>query len=277
MKLFKEAIECGSMDGCFKLADILIKHPDISGLEFRIDCAKILHCCEKNDQVDIPIYDEIKKLMKLEDATYGKLRNYHLNLELVILGNTGTGVTRVILDKALQTIYEARSMLDRVMDSFQKTHYPAVTGTCKFFNIQQEYYNQPKTEQQVKDETLRKLKKWDQFDTRFPDLLEFIAKLQSAYPGNTDNWYLALSQLANRDKHSELIRYSQYHIPVILNGEKGITPIIPRGMAVYGDSPVQLGQVPRVNYELVKVVDVARKAAIEVECIVAEFYKYRYM
>ncbi|XP_072025231.1 uncharacterized protein [Amphiura filiformis] len=273
-ELFKEAIECGSMDGCFKLADILIKHPDISGLEFRIDCAKILHCCEKNDQTDIPLYNEIKKLMKLEDTTYGKLRNYHLNLELAILGNPGTGVTRLILDKALQTIYEARSMLDRVMISFQKRHYPTVTGTCMFFNIQQEYNNQAKTEQQVRDETLKKLKKWDQFHTRFPDLLEFLVKLQSAYPGNTDNWYLALSQLANRDKHSELIRYSQYQIPVILNGKKGITPIFPRGMAVYGDSPVQLGQDSRVNYELVKVVDVASKAAIEVERIAAEFYTH---
>ncbi|XP_072047612.1 uncharacterized protein [Amphiura filiformis] len=274
-ELFKEAIECGSMDGCFKLADILIKYPDISGLKFRIDCAKILHCCEKNDQADIPLYDEIKKLMKLEDATYGKLRNYHLNLELAILGNTGTGVTRLILDKATQTLDEARKMLDRVIISFRETRYPTLQGTqCTFFHVKQDDIKQPKTEQQVKDEIVKRLKKWTQFDTRFPDLLEFLVKLQPAYPGNTDNWYLALSALVNRDKHNKLIRYSHYHIP--LNGKKGIiTPAIPRGMPVYGDpSTVHQGQYPEVTYELVAVVDIASKAAIEVERIVAEFYKH---
>ncbi len=98
-------------------------------------------------------------------------------------------------------------------------------------------------------------------------------QFQPAYPGNTDNWYLALSQLAIRDKHLELIRYSQYHIPIILNGNKSILPI-PRGMPVYGDVVVHQGQHPGVQYELVDVVDVARKAAIQVEHIVSEFYKH---
>ena len=97
-------------------------------------------------------------------------------------------------------------------------------------------------------------------------------QLQPAHPGNSDYWYLALHQLTNREKHLEQIRYSQYHIPVILNGKKGITPI-PRGPPSYGDVKVHEGQHPCVTYELVKVVDVARKAAIKVEHIVKEFHK----
>ena len=100
-----------------------------------------------------------------------------------------------------------------------------------------------------------------------------LFQLQPAYPGNTDNWYLALSQLANRDKHHEHIRYSQYHIPIILNGNKGIAPI-PRGLPVFGDPTVHQGQHPKVQYELCEVVDIARKAAIQVEKIVAEFHRH---
>ncbi|XP_072025285.1 uncharacterized protein [Amphiura filiformis] len=168
-------------------------------------------------------------------------------------------------------------MLDRVMISFRKMHFPAVqTGPCMFFFIPQDYSNQPKTEQQVKKEILKKLNtyKWDQFDTRFPQLFEFLVKLQPAYPGNTDNWYLALSHLVNQSKHQESLHHSEYDIPIIWNGKKQCRPI-PKGKHVYGP-PASSNevQVDGVKYETFKVVDVARKAAIEVECIVAEFYKH---
>ncbi len=179
-KLFQEAVENGSMEGCSKMADILIKTPEVSKLDFRIDCARILHSCEMNHQEDGPIYHKIKKLMDVEHATYGKLHNWHLSLELAILENHETGITRNILDKASQTIYEARSMLDRVMMSFRKKHYPALQqGNCTFFHIQQDRTNQPKPEQQIKDEIMKRLKtyKWDKFDTKFSDLFQFLVEV----------------------------------------------------------------------------------------------------
>ena len=186
------------MEGCQKLADILMKNPDISSRDFREDCAKILHCCRQNHQTDIPLYDDIKNLMDLEHAFNGKLRNRHLNLELALLDNMGSGVTRVILDNASQTVYAARTMLDQIMISFRQKHYSAIqSGMCTFFHVQQEHTNQPKTEQQVKDEMLKRFKtyKWDKFDTRFPHLFDFLVKV------NALKLYL---------QHTNLIRNNKY-------------------------------------------------------------------
>ncbi|XP_072025239.1 uncharacterized protein [Amphiura filiformis] len=273
--LFREALEGGSMEGYHKLGEMFIKYPDMSTLQFRIDCAKILHCCEKNNQTDDALCNEIKKLMDFEHVILGKLRNCHLKLEQAVLANQG--INQDILDKASDTILEARSMLDRVMFQFQERNYPNLKKEPEsyFIRIKQDFSSCPKTSERVRAELLEKLNnyQWDEFDTRFPDLLDFLVKLQPAYSGS-NNWFFALWQLVNQSKHRKPLKHSEYDIPIIWNGKKKCRPI-PKGEPVYGP-PSFSNEVPvdGVHYETFKVVDVARKAAIEVERIVVEFHKY---
>ena len=180
-ELFREAVEAGSMEGCQKLAHILQKDPDISLLEFRKDCAKILHCCKQNHQTDHSLYDDTLSLLHLEHVFYGKLRNKHLNLEQALLESTDSEVT---LSKALEVMIEARFMLDRVMSEFQRMKYSLLPGrqVAYFTYIQQENTNKKRTLQELKDEMLRRLIKeyrLKQFDTRFPHLLDFLLKVMT--------------------------------------------------------------------------------------------------
>ncbi len=177
---FREAIENRSIKGCYHMAVMLSKNQDISDLNFRIDCGKILHCCELNNRADTYMYQNIKKLLQLHNAIYGKLRNRHFHLEQAILHNSGTEVTSDTLDNASQVMYEARTMLDRVMISFREKHYPSVKGNCTFFHVQQDKNNEPKTDEQIRDEILKRVMKnykWKEFDVKFPDLLEYLVKV----------------------------------------------------------------------------------------------------
>ena len=98
-------------------------------------------------------------------------------------------------------------------------------------------------------------------------------QLQPEYPGNTDNWYIALSQLVNKHKHSHLIHHLEYDIPIIYNGKKSDGPV-PVGKPVYGSPSFNIGLIDGVEYERFNVINVARKAVMEAERIVDEFHKY---
>ena len=63
----------------------------------------------------------------------------------------------------------------------------------------------------------------------------------------------------------------EYYIPIIYSGKQLPVPI---GEPVYGLPSFIKGPADGVTYERFNVIDVARKAAMEVECIVDEFHKY---
>ena len=179
---FREAVEAGSIEGGQKLAAyILLKDLHTSSLEFRIDCAKVLHCCEQNLQTDLFPYDEMKSLIDLEHAFYGKLRRRHLNLEKALLETSVLEVTPATLSKASEVMTEARFLLDRAMSEFQHKNYPDLGHNVIYFlHIRQDNSKVKRTVQELKDEMLRRLikqYKWEQFDTRFPDLLDFLVKV----------------------------------------------------------------------------------------------------
>ncbi|XP_072043663.1 uncharacterized protein [Amphiura filiformis] len=270
--LFQEAVELGSMSGCQKLADILENDPKVATWEFRADCAKILHCCETNNEKDGQIYSRTKKLIELEDEKFGTLREFHLKMEELKLKNDNQDGKKEILTAASQVLNEARSLLDRTMIKFQQIHYPALGySRCMFFCVEQKN-SIPKGVQDIRNEITTKLTKgykWENFDTNFKRLLDFLVMIQPAFPGN-DNWYIAFNKLNNISKHVDGIQHSQYHVPVLLNGKtaKNVNPI-PDGP----DGPIG-NKVPGVDYEEFSITDIARRATTEVEKIVQEFHKY---
>ena len=177
---FQEVIADNNMEGCHKLADILKNEAEVNTWEFRLDCAMILHCCERNGQKDSQLFKDVTNMMKLDDETCGTLRKLHLNMEKLILNNSSQGDDKEILTSASQVLNEARSLLDRMMSKFQEAHYPPLEhARCMFFYISQEDSNVPRTEQDVKTEVIKKLKKykWQNFDTKFQDLLDFLVKV----------------------------------------------------------------------------------------------------
>ncbi|XP_072043660.1 uncharacterized protein [Amphiura filiformis] len=277
-QLFQEAVEDGSMTACYKLAEILMKTSgNVSTWEFAADCAKIIHCCQLSNHQADPIVCKINKMMDVEHQDLGKLRSRHLDLEQSLLDSPHKQeVSKAVLDKVSQVLTEARSVLDRIMIQFQTRHYPErKTRTCTFFHVQNDYSNHMKTGDDIKGEIKKRIiknYKWEEFDTKFPDLFDFFVQIQPAYPGNRDNWYLALSQLAIRDKHLETLQHSQYYIPIILNGKTGVTPVPVENTAA--SNAMSDARIDGVEYECFTVVDVARWAATKVEHIVAEIQKY---
>ena len=92
-------------------------------------------------------------------------------------------------------------------------------------------------------------------------------QIQPAYPGNHDNWCIALIELRDDETHEWSLTHLEYHIPICRNGVKAkSTYPIPNGPNVKKDS--------RMEYDLFTVTDIARKATNKVEMIVAEFMKY---
>ncbi len=179
---FRTAIESGSLDGCHHMVDILRKHPDDLSLEFRMDCAKILHCCEQNSD---SVINTVDKMLNLEHHFHGRLRKRHMIMEQTILENMQRGITQDIVNEAYYTLSEARSMLDRAMFKFQQKHYPPPQGKklkSYFKLIQHVSTTKPKTREQVETELLNTVinhYEWNKFDVRFQDLLHFLVMVSS--------------------------------------------------------------------------------------------------
>ena len=178
---FREAIEAGSMEGCCKLTNILLQNQgDISTVKFRLDCARMLHCCRQNGKDEYHLRDKITTLMNLQDNIFGDLRDKHLSMELTILENDNGIHTENILKAAGHVLHAARTSLDHVMMRFQNKHYPARGDVrCQYFHVATEKSKAPKSEGAIKDEILRRLGnyQWHQFDTKFQDLLEFLVQV----------------------------------------------------------------------------------------------------
>ncbi|XP_072043656.1 uncharacterized protein [Amphiura filiformis] len=273
--LFWKAVKVGSMTGCQKLADILEKDPKVATWEFRADCAKILHCCEMNNEKDGQIYSRIKKLVGLEDDNFGTLRKYHLEMELALMNDKQDG--KKVLNATSLVVNEARTLLDRTMTEFHHKNFPNILNyRSQIFYIEQDK-SKPKDEKDIKKELtdlLYSMYKWKNFKTNFKELLDLLVQIQPAFPGN-DNWYIAFNRLNNmgkhgdREQHAVPFTHSRYHVPVLLKGKKVKDDPIPDG----SNGPIR-NKVPGVDYEVFAVTDVARRATTEMEKIVQEFLKY---
>ena len=106
-------------------------------------------------------------------------------------------------------------------------------------------------------------------------IITVVFQIQPGFDSN-NNWYIAVAKLDNLAKHNNALQHGAYDIPVIVEragqGAKGVEHVVPAGNRIYGQPGNEPVGHPDVDYECFGIRDLARRAATEVEHIVAKFY-----
>ncbi|XP_072041860.1 interferon-induced protein with tetratricopeptide repeats 1B-like [Amphiura filiformis] len=304
---FTEALD--DVDGFKGLLMALESSPerDTCTLQFRLDCAKLLFSykacdaheieaslsesrngCEEFNHKSVP--ERVDILLGVNHSICGKLRKKHLRMELVILEQGKDDAdNQTTLDSASEVLAEVHALPDRVMMDFKAAHFPITKpARCTYYYspvIEEPMQSIAERANRVKGDILKRFEKdykWKGFSIKFPELLDYLVKIQPAYDIQ-NNWIRALAKLDNMAKHQCPIRHAYYDIPRYLLIKNGDNPI-PVGKPVDGNDDADeetpdiedacRGATKNQIHDRYRVRDLARQAAIDVEKIVVEFSNY---
>ena len=205
--LLLEAVRCGSIDACEALLGWLAKQKWQD--KFSVSCAEIMHCIklsqdeiivldaqmselsihkyihktgassesgsphdEPGDLVDIEdrkkdIEKQIESLLDLDNERFGELRRKHLQMELANLSQDSD-----LIVKCEDVLRVARPLLDHATTTFGQKHYQK-SAAYPYIRVG------TLTRKTVQDELVQvKLKAWEGFATKHPDLLTFLVQVR---------------------------------------------------------------------------------------------------
>ena len=213
--VFTKAVNMGSLEACKKLLHICraSDHGERIKWEFRAQCAAILHAYEtahpddiqefvdkalaisldESSEEDEEVHDQeslperVKSMIDVDHEVIGNVRKAQLKMEQSILEHNGMETIET-LSTAVTVLSKVHNVLGHVMVSFKDKFYANCKNRCPYFYVRGRH--NPMTYEEVKVEILRRLDgtrdncksnnksyQWIDFESRFPDLLDFLVKV----------------------------------------------------------------------------------------------------